>query len=94
MNACELFSQLHELEDKRPTTNAESLEIIGALVSLLLRREIERDAAKGPDQPLDMKRLRDMVGLIGDLLNLERKNDPTSREVTVRFIGDAEAYSA
>lgn len=90
MNACELFLQAHGLEgDGGPETNRESLELLGALVSVLLRREIERDTLRAVDQPVDMRRLRDMAGLIADLMKMERENDEGAREVKVRFVGEA-----
>ena len=91
MNAVELFLQAHELQgDGGPKTNRESLDLLGALVSVLLRREIERDMIRSADQPVDMRRLRDMAGLIADLLRLDRENDPAAREVRVRFVDDAD----
>ena len=91
MTAVEMFLQAHQLTgDGGPETNRESLELLGALVSVLLRREIERDTLRTADQPIDMRRLRDMAGLIGDLQKLERENDPTAKEIQVRFIGEAE----
>lgn len=90
MNACELFLQANGLEgDGGPETNRESLELLGALVSVLLRREIERDTLRAVDQPVDMRRLRDMAGLIADLMKMERENDEGAREVKVRFVGEA-----
>ena len=84
MNAVDLFLQAHELQgDGGPETNRESLELLGALVSVLLRREIERDMIRSADQPLDLRKLRDMAGLIGDLRRMERENDPGAREVHV-----------
>lgn len=94
MNAVDLFLEAHELKgDGGPETNRESLELLGALVSVLLRREIERDTLRAADQPIDMRRLRDMAGLIADLLKLERENDEGARQVVVRFVGDAEGYA-
>jgi hypothetical protein len=91
VNACELFLQAHGLQgDGGPETNRESLELLGALVSVLLRREIERDTLRAVDQPVDMRRLRDMAGLIADLLKLERENDEGARVVKVRFVGETE----
>lgn len=90
MNACEAFLEAHELHDAGPATNRESLEILGALVSVLLRREIERDTLRAVDQPLDIRRLRDMAGLIADLLRMEREGEPAGREITVQFEGDTE----
>lgn len=84
MSAVDLFLEAHGLKgDGSPQTNDECLELLGGLVSVLLRREIERDMIRAADQPLDLRRLRDMAGLIGDLRRMERENDPGAREVHV-----------
>lgn len=69
------------------TGDDDQIASLGALISGLVTREIMRDLKRSQDQPLDVKRLRDITSILKELRDLQRE-ERSSNPILVQFVGN------